>query len=108
MLPVVAGDRETRRQILLYTLILAPLGVAPWLLGYAGLLYGIVAFATGAIMIVLALRVRAERHGHAASKQLFAFSILYLFLLFAMLLVDRMSGGLTSASSRHDDSECHA
>ena len=96
MLPVVAGDRETRRQILLYTLIVAPLGVAPWLLGYAGLLYGMVAIATGAIMIALALRVRAERHGYTASKQLFAFSILYLFLLFAMLLVDRMSGGLTS------------
>src|SRR6476660_1087962 len=43
MLPVVAGARETRRQILLYTLLLAPLGVAPWLLGYAGLSYGIVA-----------------------------------------------------------------
>jgi heme o synthase len=96
MLPVVAGDRETRRQILLYTLVLAPLGVAPWLLGYAGLLYGIVAFATGAVMIALALRVRAERDGYRASKKLFAFSILYLFLLFAMLLVDRMLAGLTS------------
>jgi heme o synthase len=94
MLPVVAGDRETRRQILLYTLILAPLGVAPWLLGYAGPLYGIVASAAGAGMIALALRVRAERDGHAASKRLFGLSILYLFLLFAMLLIDRMSGGL--------------
>jgi protoheme IX farnesyltransferase len=92
MLPVVAGDRETRRQILIYTLLLAPLGVAPWLLGYAGPLYGLAATAVGAIMIVLALRVRAERTGYAASKQMFAFSILYLFLLFAMLLVDRMSG----------------
>ena len=108
MLPVVAGDQETRRQILLYTLILAPLGVAPWLIGYAGPLYGIAAVATGAVMIALALRVRAERQGHAASKQMFGFSILYLFLLFAMLLVDRMSGGLVakrSATSRHDDSE---
>ncbi len=96
MLPVVAGDAATRRQILLYTLILAPLGVAPWFLGYAGLAYGIVALAAGAAMIVLALRVRAERQGHTASKQLFGFSILYLFLLFAMLLVDRMSGGLSS------------
>jgi protoheme IX farnesyltransferase len=59
MLPVVAGARETRRQILLYTLLLAPLGVTPWLLGYAGLSYGIVALATGAIMIALALRVHA-------------------------------------------------
>ena len=60
MLPVVAGAKETRRQILLYTLLLAPLGVAPWLLGYAGALYGIVAVALGAAMIILALRVRGE------------------------------------------------
>jgi protoheme IX farnesyltransferase len=92
MLPVVAGDRETRRQILIYTLLLAPLGVTPWLFGYAGATYGIAAVTVGAIMIALALRVRAERGGHAACKQMFAFSILYLFLLFAMLLVDRMSG----------------
>src|SRR5277367_3851023 len=71
MLPVVAGDREPRRPILLYPLILAPLGAAPWLLGYAGLAYGIVALATGAIMIALALRLRTEHQGHAASKQLF-------------------------------------
>jgi protoheme IX farnesyltransferase len=96
MLPVVAGATETRRQILLYTLILAPLGATPWLLGYAGLGYGVVALVTGAIMIVLALRVRTEREDHKASKQLFAFSILYLFLLFAMLLVDQMTGGLSS------------
>jgi len=94
MLPVVAGEAATRRQILLYTLILVPLGIAPWLLGYAGALYGIAAAVTGAAMIVLALRVHGEERGHAASKQLFAFSILYLFLLFAVLLVDRMSGGL--------------
>ncbi len=59
MLPVVAGDRETRRQILLYTLVLAPLGMAPWLLGYAGLAYGIAAVVMGAVMIALAFRVRA-------------------------------------------------
>ncbi|MGD0317877.1 MAG: heme o synthase [Xanthobacteraceae bacterium] len=94
MLPVVAGEAETRRQILLYTFLLAPLGVAPWLLGYAGPLYGVVAVATGAALIALALRVRAERQGYAASKQMFGFSILYLFLLFAMLLADRFSGGL--------------
>jgi heme o synthase len=94
MLPVVAGETETRRQIVIYTLILAPLGAAPWFLGYAGPLYGVVALLAGIGMIALALRVRAERHDHAASKQMFAFSILYLFLLFAMLLVDRLSGSL--------------
>jgi protoheme IX farnesyltransferase len=94
MLPVVAGDDATRRQILYYTLVLAPLGVAPWFLGYAGAAYGIAAIVTGAIMVVLAFRIRAEKDGYAASKQMFAFSILYLFLLFAVLLADRMSGGL--------------
>jgi heme o synthase len=96
MLPVVAGAAETRRQILLYTLVLTPVGVAPWLLGYAGALYGIVAVAAGGAMIALAIRVRNEARGHAASKQMFGFSILYLFLLFAMLLVDRMAGGLSA------------
>jgi protoheme IX farnesyltransferase len=94
MLPVVAGAAETRRQILRYTLILTPVGVAPWLLGYAGALYGIAAALAGGAMIALAIRVRGEARGHTASKQMFGFSILYLFLLFAMLLVDRMAAGL--------------
>jgi heme o synthase len=93
MLPVVAGETETRRQILLYSLVLAPLGVAPWFLGYAGLLYGIVAVAGGAAMVALAVRIRRDR-GHTASKQMFGFSIVYLFLLFATLLVDRLAGTL--------------
>jgi protoheme IX farnesyltransferase len=93
MLPVIAGAAETRRQILRYTLMLAPVGVAPWLLGYAGALYGIAAVLAGGAMIALAIRVRAEARGYTASKQMFGFSILYLFLLFAMLLVDRMAGG---------------
>jgi heme o synthase len=94
MLPVVAGAAETRRQILRYTLMLAPVGVAPWLLGYAGPVYGITAVLAGGAMIALAVRVRGEARGHTASRQMFGFSILYLFLLFAMLLVDRMAGGL--------------
>jgi heme o synthase len=89
MLPVVAGEAETRRQILLYSLLLAPLGAAPWFLGYAGALYGIVAVAGGAGMVLLALRIRNER-GDAACKRMFGFSILYLFLLFAALLADRL------------------
>ena len=93
MLPVVAGAAETRRQILYYTVVLAPVAVAPWLLGYAGALYGVAAVLAGAALIGLAVRVRGEAHGHAASKQMFGFSILYLFLLFAILLVDRMARG---------------
>jgi len=101
MLPVVAGATETRRQILLYAFVLVPLGIAPWLLGYAGPLYGVVALVAGAAMLGLAFRVRAEQGGHAASKQMFGFSILYLFLLFAMLLVDRFSVGFFVPLAAH-------
>ncbi|HEX3504836.1 MAG TPA: heme o synthase [Xanthobacteraceae bacterium] len=94
MLPVVSGERATRRQILLYTLILAPLGAAPWLMGYVGVAYGATAIVGGAVMVALALRILVEKEGYKASKQMFAFSILYLFLLFAVMLADRMAGGL--------------
>ena len=95
MLPVVSGDASTRRQIMFYTLILMPLGVAPWALGYTGALYGVTAIVTGAIMVVLGWQVfRESRPAERASRNLFAFSILYLFLLFAVLLVERGWGGL--------------
>jgi len=95
MLPVGKGDAATRVQIVLYTLILAPLGVAPYALGYAGLIYGATATITGAIMLWLAWQVWHERRpAERAARQLFAFSILYLFLLFAVLLIERGFGGL--------------
>jgi protoheme IX farnesyltransferase len=100
MLPVVAGDTATRRQILLYTLILVPLGIAPWGLGYAGLLYGAVAVVSGAVMLILAVQVLREvRPDYRAARKLFAFSILYLFLLYATLLVERGWGGLIARLS---------
>ena len=91
MLPVVAGADETRRQILLYAAILAPLGVAPAFFGYAGMLYGLVAAALGIAFLTLAFEVHRRRRGEgaeAAARRLFAFSILYLFLLFAALLIE--------------------
>ena len=95
MLPVVSGDASTRRQILLYTLILVPLGVAPWAFGYTGALFGITAAVMGVVMVTLAWQVLREiRPAERASRNLFAFSILYLFLLFAVLLVERGWGGL--------------
>src|SRR6476659_8212685 len=94
MLPVVAGEAETRRQILLYSLVLAPIGVSPWLLGTAGLVYGCVAMLGGATMIVLALQLySAPKSGtEPAAKRLFGISIVYLFVLFAALLVERAFG----------------
>ncbi|HEY8351763.1 MAG TPA: heme o synthase [Sphingomonadales bacterium] len=92
MLPVVAGEAETRRQILIYSLLLAPLGVAPWALGMTGVLYGAVSVILGLGFLIGAFRVWRERAGHVAARRLFAFSILYLFGLFSMMLVDRLVG----------------
>jgi protoheme IX farnesyltransferase len=91
MLPVVAGPDATRLQILLYTLVLAPVGLTPTLFGFAGLVYGAVALVCGAIMLALAWRVYRERTGPdaaSAAKRLFAFSLLYVFVMFAALLLD--------------------
>jgi protoheme IX farnesyltransferase len=93
MLPVVAGPDATRLQILLYTIVLAPVGLTPTLFGFAGLVYGAVALVCGAIMLALAWRVYRERLGPAAAsaaKRLFAFSLLYVFVLFAALLLDHV------------------
>jgi protoheme IX farnesyltransferase len=91
MLPVVAGMQETRRQILLYSAVLVPVGAAPWLLGYAHAIYGTTALLAGAAMVALAWRVCSEgegERGERAARRLFAFSIAYLFVLFAVLLVE--------------------
>jgi heme o synthase len=92
MLPVVAGDRVTRQQIALYTLPMAAAAVAPWPLGLTGALYGIVATALSLAFLVLSLQVLANRASEPAGmrpeKRLFAFSILYLFVLFGALVLD--------------------
>jgi protoheme IX farnesyltransferase len=91
MLPVVAGAEETRRQILRYSIVLVPIGAAPWLLGYAHAVYGIAALIAGVLMVMFAWHVRRKRDGELAERaahHLFAFSILYLFVLFAVLLID--------------------
>ncbi len=91
MLPVVAGAAETRRQILIYSLVLAPVGASPWLLGHAGLFYGAVSIVAGAGMIALAWRLWRVPSLRTA-RQLFGFSILYLFALFAVLLIEQGLG----------------
>ena len=71
MLPVVAGRAETQRQILVYSLILAPIGVAPWPLGLAGAAYGVVAIAAGLTMAVLAWRLWAAAPGQPTEETKF-------------------------------------
>jgi protoheme IX farnesyltransferase len=93
MMPVVAGVQSTRRQILLYTLPMGLAAVAPWALGLAGWLYGIVAIGLSAAFLVLAILVErnhaAEPSQMGPEKRLFAFSVLYLFGIFAALVVDK-------------------
>jgi protoheme IX farnesyltransferase len=91
MLPVVAGARETKKQMLAYTVLLWPLALAPALMGMAGILYGALALVLSALFTVLAGRVWRDK-GDRAAKQMFGFSILYLFLLFAFLVIDRAPG----------------
>jgi protoheme IX farnesyltransferase len=91
MLPVVAGPDATRLQILLYTIVLVAVAAAPWPLGYFDAVYGVTSLVLGAAMLVLATRVYRHREGREAlraPRKLFAFSILYLFALFATLLLE--------------------
>ena len=91
MLPVVAGPDATRLQILLYTLVLVAVALAPWPLGYFDAVYGVTSLVLGAGMLALAVNVyRRREHSEAlrATRRLFAFSIFYLFALFATLLIE--------------------
>jgi protoheme IX farnesyltransferase len=91
MLPVVAGGDETRRQIMIYSVLLVPLALAPVATGLGGIAYAVASVVLGAIFLGLAVNVWRVRVGEAAAKacrQLFLFSILYLFLLFAVLLAE--------------------
>jgi protoheme IX farnesyltransferase len=95
MLPNVAGAGETRRQILLYSLILVPVTFLPSLLGTTGLLYTIVVAVLGVAFLWHALDVYRVRDGDAARracKRLFGFSILYLFAIFAAIIAERVAG----------------
>jgi protoheme IX farnesyltransferase len=94
MLPVVAGERVTRIQIMVYTVLLAPVAIAPWLIGGTSWVYGSVAVVLSALFLLLALPVLSEKRAGAdplkPEKTLFKFSILYLFILFGALVADRV------------------
>ncbi|KIZ48144.1 MULTISPECIES: heme o synthase [Rhodopseudomonas] len=97
MLPVVAGPDHTRLQILLYTVVLVAVAFAPWPLGYFDAIYGVTSLLLGGWMLVLAVRVYQRRTGSAAlraTRNLFRFSILYLFALFSVLLLEVVGRGV--------------
>lgn len=93
MLPVVAGEHTTRHQIFLYTLPMAVVAILPWPLGLTGSLYGIIATGGSALFLALAtlvgFRSTSEGDTMKPEKRLFAYSIVYLFVLFGALAVDR-------------------
>jgi protoheme IX farnesyltransferase len=92
MMPNVAGEASTRKQILAYSLLLAPVGVAPWLSGFASGVYGLASAALGAGFVWYAWRaLAASDAGMRNAKALFAYSIVYLFAIFAVLLGDSIA-----------------
>src|SRR5271165_2178767 len=100
MLPVVAGAKETRRQIVLYSLLLVPLSLAPCAVGFSGPVYALAAVILGAGFLLCIWRVARDRQdaagvsltGDAPARAAFKYSIVYLFVLFAALAVDRLAG----------------
>lgn len=92
MMPVVAGERATRRQILAYSILLVPVAAAPWIIGSSGAIYGVTSLALSiaflALSVPVAFRDAAAGDTMRPEKRLFAYSILYLFALFAVLVVD--------------------
>ncbi|MFC5385256.1 heme o synthase [Aquamicrobium segne] len=100
MMPNVAGHASTRRQIFAYALVLAPIGVAPWLLGYTTLFYGVVSLGLGAGFVWYAwkvLRMRDDDKVMQPAKSLFGFSLIYLFVIFAAYLLDGLVAYLMAA-----------
>jgi len=87
MLPVVAGALETRRQIVIYSVLLAPLAIVPSLIGMASIGYGVLASLGGALFVGLSLQLY-KNGDHKCAMRLFAYSIIYLFLLFLGLIID--------------------
>ena len=99
MMPNVVGNRSTQNQIFAYALLLAPVGVLPWLMGFAGLAYGIVSVAAGAAFIWFAFRcwrMPSDDKTMVPAKRLFAFSIVYLFVLFGTLILEAALPGLAA------------
>lgn len=91
MLPVVAGKAETRRQILIYTVLMLPVSLAPTLLGVVGWAYGAVALVMSAVFIAMAVQVHgADEDDFRPARRMFGFSILYLFILFLSLAMDHL------------------
>jgi len=87
MMPVVSGARSTKKQMIAYTLILLPLGLAPWWLGMTGMTYAVTALVLSSIFFAASIAVWFDKTDQSA-KRMFGYSIFYLFALFAVLIAD--------------------
>jgi heme o synthase len=102
MLPVVAGSAATTRQILIYSGLLVLASELPWMLGFGGSVYGVTATICGALFLLLAQQLnRSMGADRRAAHRLFVFSIVYLFALFAALLIDHGRGAFSPMPSSH-------
>jgi protoheme IX farnesyltransferase len=106
MLPVVAGTTATTRQILIYSILLPPISILPCALGFGDLLFGTAAVTCGAILVALAFQLhRSKGTDRRAAQRLFAFSILYLFVLFAALLLSNIGNRWSSTLLSYAESD---
>jgi len=87
MMPVVKGEKHTKIQMLIYTILLFPLTLAPWLMGYAGLVYGASAILLSGLFVLSAIKTLRDQT-HKSAKQMFGYSVFYLFALFGGLILD--------------------
>jgi protoheme IX farnesyltransferase len=102
MLPVVAGRAATTRQILIYSGLLALASELPWMLGFAGIVYGVIAAVCGSFFLLLALQLnRSKGADRQPAHVLFVFSLFYLFVLFAALLVDNGGDSFSLLRASH-------
>ncbi len=89
MLPVVAGLKETRRQILLYSIALVSVAILPSFIGLGGVMYAVISLVLGGIFVAFACRLYQQKdESHYYARRLFSFSIFYLFMLFLVLLIE--------------------
>ena len=98
MMPVVAGEDATRKQILIYSILLLPLSAAPWWIGGTGPIYGVSALVLSSLFLALSLPVAFRKRDQESDsmkpeKRLFGYSVLYLFVLFGALVADRFIWG---------------
>ncbi len=94
MLPVVSGELYTKKQIMLYTLLMVPVTILPWYLGFAGIVYGVTAAVLGGMFIWLSYALLSDKQSvdenAGSAKRVFLFSIFYLFALFAVLGIENL------------------